>query len=220
MKVALITASLGGIDSDKRDEHVPQTVQHDFYYVDDTILTPRSVMHPRLQAKIPKMLGWRMFPGYDVYVWMDASFQITDANFLAWIIGSMGDNDIALFPHAEGRTNIKEECIHVVSNIVQDNEFGQYLRERYDSEPVVEQTAFYLSNDEYKDENLFCGGLFVYRNTMSIQAMLQEWFMHNIMFTIEDQLSLPYVLTHAPCKVTLIRDNCYHNQYVTRKAHL
>ena len=35
-----------------------------------------NAMHPRLRAKMPKMLQWSDFPGYDYYIWVDSKLRM------------------------------------------------------------------------------------------------------------------------------------------------
>ena len=98
MKTIILTANLGNFD--KRILNVEQTIPHDFYRFTDENFPPRhGSMTPRLQARIPKMMGWQMKPGYDYYVWVDASCRLSDRNSLKWLLMQCEDYDFAVLKH-------------------------------------------------------------------------------------------------------------------------
>jgi hypothetical protein len=72
----------------------------------------------------------------------------------------------------------------------------------------------YLSDAEFKDDKLYACGMFVYRNIPSIQRMLRDWFTENARWSVQDQLSLPYVLSKSDCKVSAIDASLVENQYL------
>ena len=68
-KIAIITANMGNFD--KNIDPVEQSVKADFFRFIDSNFPPRyQAMTSRFQARIPKMFGWQMNPGYDFYIYI------------------------------------------------------------------------------------------------------------------------------------------------------
>ena len=188
MRVVLVSANLGNSNSPIRWAH--QDLREgtvDFVRFDDESYPPRAAMGPRLQAKIPKMFAWEMLPGYDIYIWIDASFRIWRFSTAQWFVDHLGDGEFAAFPHPN-RTSIRAEAELLRASIAAD----PYLRIRYGGELVDEQLA--AIPPDYPDDRLFCGGLIAYRPTPRVKAAMCDWWFHTSRYHVIDQLSLPYVL--------------------------
>lgn len=139
-RVALISANLGRYEhpTDWPDQIAPRGVTVDVHRFDDTTLPPRPLaMTSRLQVGIPKWFGWQLCPGYDVYIWCDAS--CTPAPTMsAWFLDQLvhGDEtrhmafraDIAVFQHPE-RRSIRAEYEFMTTRMARRGE--RYLTERY-----------------------------------------------------------------------------------------
>lgn len=217
MKVAFISAGCGGLDKNIQDSHVRQSVPANFFYYSDNNFPPRRSIGPRLQAKIPKMLGWEMEPGYDVYIWADAVITLSKPNSLAWLLGQVKDHDIALFRHQDNRAGIMEELLYMekyMAGVPGDEATQSYMNDRYKDEPMREQVQHYLSDPEFGDNKLYSGGLLVCRNNERTRKMLRDWFYECARWSIQDQLSLPYVLSKSACSVNVIDMQIYDNEYV------
>ena len=217
MRIAFLTANLGKIDRNLQSLHVPQTVEIDFHAFDDQNFPPRPSLTPRLQAKIPKMMGWQMVPGYDLYIWGDANITFARADSVAWLVEQLGDADLAFFKHPDFRTTIKAELEHMAWHI--SGESGnanakQYHTERYGAEPIRYQVETYLADPAFMDNALYAGGMFIYRNNERTQKVLSDWLLHNALYSIQDQLSLPYVLSKSGCAVHTIDESIWNNRYL------
>jgi hypothetical protein len=58
-----------------------------FHRFTDANFPPRPLaMTSRLQAGIPKMFGWQLRPGHDVYIWIDASRGLLRDDSVAWFL--------------------------------------------------------------------------------------------------------------------------------------
>lgn len=209
--IAYISANLGNKDMDIQNKHTKQNRDDlDFFYFTDENFKPRTVVHPRLRAKIPKMMGWQLVPGYDFYIWGDSSMTLVDTDAVTMLLEELGDYDIAFFRHPEFRNSILEELLHMeqhMAGLVDFNSGYEYLNERYKDEELRQQVEFYISDKDFVDDKLYCGGMFIYRNTTEVQDMLANWLFHNLIYTIQDQLSLPYVLSKANLKVKVLDYN-------------
>jgi hypothetical protein len=207
MKLLVITANVSGISS---NTFVPQNVPNvDFVKLDDSNYTTRTKsMHPRLQGKIPKMLAWELYPDYDYYLWVDNTFSFKNADSVEWYLNQLENKDAAFYIHST-RKSIKDEVYHVSEGIKEGN---NYLLDRYKNENVEEQVATYLKDPNYNDNILFSAGVFIYSANLvknKENNVMKEWFYQNCIWSIEDQLSLPYVLQKHNINYNIINENIY-----------
>jgi hypothetical protein len=216
-KVAFISASLGGFDKNMQDAHKRQTIPTDFYYFTDENFPPRThALSPRLQAKIPKMFGWEMVPGYDYYIWADAVIMLCSEKAVEWLLSYVKYHDVAFFRHQDFRPTIMEELIFMENHMSGKsmNYFAQqYLNMRYGSEPIRKQVEHYLKDPLFVDNHLYAAGLFIYKNKPHVRQMLRNWYLENAKWSVQDQLSLPYVLSGSGCSVNVIDDQIVYNKY-------
>ena len=214
MKIAIISANLGNFDPEFPYiiQDPPEGASIDVFRFNDSTFPPRTQsMSSRLQARIPKMFGWQMAPGYDYYLWVDASFTISNKDYVRWCIEKIGKKDLLLFLHPD-RGTIKEEAEYIEKRIKEENE---YLKSRYVNELTKEQLNYIFQDESYIDNTLFATCSFFYRNIPKIIGMLENWWVHTSRFHVIDQLSLPYVIQRHWCTVEKIKDNIYKIPYLT-----
>lgn len=213
MRICLTTANLASIDGTTKkmpQQYLPESWILDVFQYDDNNFPPRmNALSPRLQAKIPRMLGYELHPGYDCYVWIDGSIILKDQNTIKYLVEGLGSNEMFLFRYPK-RNSITEESRYVTDQISAGNE---YLKKRYGNEPLLEEIGLYLSDKSFIDNKLFAAGCFVYNKSIIKKAFLSDWFYHNCRYSILDQLSLPYLLhKHTisySCSELDIRKNMY-----------
>ena len=203
MKIALITANLGKIDAP--GQHVEQKLPEGFIFDifdfnDGNFPLRTNAMSPRLQAKIPKMYGWDLKPGYDYYIWLDGAFTLSHELAVQWFFDRCLDHDMAFFLHPQ-RTSILQEFNTVQFHM---GERRAYLLNRYLGEPMKEQVEMYLHDYGYKDDTLYSAGVFIYKNNTRSRACLEMWFNHCCRYSIQDQLSLPFVIWQTCCDIGIL----------------
>ena len=90
MKVLITSASFGSSLPDNIVQQESTTLDITVNRISDNVATLTSIdqvksvnqadrlnaMHPRLRAKMPKMLQWAEFPGYDYYIWVDSKLRM------------------------------------------------------------------------------------------------------------------------------------------------
>lgn len=200
-KIVLIQGSLGGFDHPV--VHEEQSVPYDFHPFTDKNFPPRSkAMTPRLQAKIPKCLGWQLAPDYDYYLWLDANFRMSHRDAIKYFFDNCQDHDMVVLKHPK-RFSIWEEWRYVRRGMWQSD----YLISRYENELLQEQWEAIHNDKDYTDDLLLSGGIFMYRNTPQVQSALKEWWYHMTRYLIMDQLSFPYVLKKAGLKLNILSDS-------------
>ena len=212
IKIAVISANLGGIDPDYSSEHVkqrlPENVKLDFFnFTNETYPVRGKVMSPRLQAKIPRMMGWKLKPGYDYYVWLDSAITLKHETSIMWLLNQCAD--IALFKHPF-LDCIRDEVGFIIQEMSTNN---GYLIDRYQYEPLAEQLETYSKDPDFVDDKNFAAGVFMYRNTPETQKFMTTWLMHCVLYSINDQVSFPYVMLKHKCEVNGIEGDIYDNNF-------
>ena len=196
-RVAVISANLGGIDDGVEILHPTQKMDSgyevEFFHLTDENFPPRhKALHPRLQAKIPKMLGYELYPGFDYYIWMDGNFNLVTENSVMEFVRSCQGFDACFFVHPYRKT-VNDEFEFMLNNLDED----RYLQNRYHNEYIKEQQQIYSTLEGFNDQMLFAFGSFIYSKSLIEKQefnILQQWFYHNSRYSVQDQLSLPYIL--------------------------
>lgn len=210
MRIAVITANLGGFE--KPLKHPEQSVACDFFHFTDKNFPPRfNAMTSRLQARIPKMFGWQMVPGYDYYIWVDSSCVLTSADSIKLFLEQCKDADVVVFKHPN-RGSIQEEADYLNYRLSIN---CPYITPRYKNELIDEQLAEIRADKSFEDNNLFASTGLIYRNNNKVRDMLKEWWYHTSRYHSIDQLSLPYVLAKSGCKLKIIPEKYSKSAYIT-----
>ena len=197
MRVCLHSANFGGIDEPvlHEDQVGVEVIGHTF----DDLNFPlrRRTMSARLKARIPKMFGWDLLPGFDAYLWLDGVFRLSRQDSVAWLLEQLGDAELVIYRHSS-RETIREEADFIRAKLAAGS---QYLRVRYEGEDLEGQLAAIASDATYVDDRLYGSSAFLYRPTERVKAALTEWWVHTSRFHAVDQLALPYVLRHCAVRV-------------------
>lgn len=207
MKRAILSANLGSFD--KPVEPVAQNVDFTYHCFTDKDFPPITGLTPRFQYRIPKLFGWQMFPGYDIYLWLDASMSLTREDSLQWFLNKLGDADMALFKHP-WRNSIKEESDHIEEYLSKED---KYLTPRYKNGLHKEQLADIQKDKDYVDDKLFASTAFIYRDSEDVRDVLRMWWLHQSRYYTCDQLALPYVARGVT--VNTIEDNLFKSKFIT-----
>ena len=213
MKIAIISANLGNFDI--VGQHVPQSIPYDYFLFTDKNFRPRlKAMMPRLQSKIPKCFGWQMAPGYDYYLWIDAILTLTNPDSLKYFFENCQGYDIVVLKHPK-RVNIRQEAKYLEKGI----HTSGYIRGRYKNELLTEQMTEINEDQDFVDDLLVVGAVFMYRNTPAVQKMLKEWWYHISRYHVIDQISFPYVLKKSGLRIN-VKDDRYDNcPYLELSGH-
>lgn len=206
MRVALVTACYGNYD--------PVRALPDNHNFDDAVLVtdsrepvtgwrvhyePRDE-HPRLAAKRPKMMPW-LYTDCDAAVWLDASFEIT-GDLSAWVRPILEMEDFVAWGHPEGRVDFADEAA-----VCWD--WPKYAD--YDLRGQVEA---YKADGMPRNWGLFAAGMLGWRFTDEAMAVGRWWYGQQVRWSVQDQVSLPYVLWVKGKRFGLWPANEYDNPYV------
>jgi len=213
IRVLVSTALFGGELRSKWVDQVSDRYEIVFNRIDNKTESPRTkAMSPRLRGKIPKIVVWEDHPGYDYYIWMDSGFSISDESSIERMVDACIGVDACFFAHS-GRSSVKQELDFVISLM---NTGNQYLLDRYNGERMKEQVDEYFKDASWIDNVLFECGTFIYSKDIVANKehnVMKEWFYHNCIWSVQDQLSLPYLLHKFGIRYKLFEGNVYSNQY-------
>ena len=179
---------------------------------DETDSARPLAMHPRLRGKMPKMLAWEEHPGYDYYIWMDSSFSLRYNTAIERMVDYCRDTDACFFKHC-GRPSVESEVKFVLDLL---NDENQYIVDRYKEEKIDEQLKHYQKDKDWIDNFLIECGTFIYsKNVVENREynLMKEWFYHNCLWSIQDQISLPYLLHKFKTKHKFFERNVFSNDY-------
>lgn len=207
MRVALITACYGAYD--------PIRALPEGHGFDDAVLVTESLdvvtegwrvhfeprnEHPRLAAKRPKMMPW-LYTDCDAAVWLDASFEIT-GDLSSWVRPILQVEDFVAWVHPEGRVDFADEAA-----VCWD--WPKYAG--YDLRGQVEA---YKADGMPRHWGLFAAGMLGWRFTEEAMAVGKWWYGQQVRWSVQDQVSLPYVLWLKGKRFGTWPANEYDNPYV------
>lgn len=215
-KVRVITADFGKHISNYNYQLPYQiTKNYDVEYVcyTDKNTASRSLsLHPRLKSKIPKMLDWVENPA-DFYIWFDSKFKIKSNTLVDDMVNSLGDHDIQIFKHPH-RKNIKSEIEYLENEMNVLN--NTYLIDRYEGERTKSQYEFYIEDPNFVDDKFFSMGFFIYSKNLienKDHNLMTDWFFHNSYWSVQDQISFPYLLHKHKTKYRTFDFKLFNNKY-------
>lgn len=186
MSIAVVSAVFGGYDD---PVFVEQTIECQYVMVTDgSVNVPFGWRHipvnigdmdPRLAGKFVKCRPWE-FVDADLIVWLDCSIE-PKPGLVEQMIKDLGVRDLAFHPHPDRRSIMSEAL------------FSSDLP-KYKGSDVVAQARSYIESGHPDDWSLWAAGLFILRNRMLVREIGQLWLNEICRWTVQDQISLPFVL--------------------------
>lgn len=199
-RIIVLSANLGNFDSPI--EHAKQDTQVDFHTFTDEDFPPIADLPPRFQYRIPKMFGWQMKPGYDIYIWLDGTMQLTSPDSVRWLIEQLGDHEIAFFDHPWRKT-IKEEVDYIEERLKTND---KYITPRYKN--GLHKESLKLTGDGH----LYASTVFIYKNKPFAQEALIKWWTLQSRYYSCDQITLTSALELAD--VVSLPGKVFKNKYL------
>lgn len=210
-RVAYISAGFGP-DHQPRREFLPQMGVHvdAHFFTEANFPSRKNSISARMVAKIPKMFGWDLVPGYDYYVWLDTALTFRSPNTIAWLVDQLNTDegyDLVVFTHWQAGAHAEAESLR------KELEKGcGYVTPRYADEDLSGELAVIEADESYVDDHMWCGGAFIYRPTPQVQAAMKEWWYRVSRFHCCDQFSFPHVFKDLRVKV--LHADIYKNDYL------
>ena len=172
--------------------------------------------HTRLVAKIPKMMFYKVVPhDYDYYVWLDSKFTIHEnwLEYLLWLIKKYPQYDLITSKHSE-RRSVEEETKDMLKSL----KAGSGLWTKYYASDLAFQLYKYQQAEGFVDDCLNELGMIVYSSKMVGKSQFaEEWYAHNCFFTIQDQISFPFVSKKHNLKVASVSQSVYEVPFLTHE---
>jgi len=209
MKIALLTANIGGIDrvvppvpqvsggtecgdamASTQACHDASEMRCDYYcFTEKNLPYPLPHLSGRLQARYIKILTHRFLPDYDAYVWMDGRVAITHERFVADMVDKLGAGEVVMVKHHQ-RCNVYEEIDFIIQRI---NDGDEYLVKRYEHEPFDEERRFYVLEGLPKEVPLYSSAVFARRNEPRLNSVFDDWWLRSLEFSLFDQAMFSFV---------------------------
>lgn len=204
MRIAIITSVYGAYDPvrsapDVFDDAVLVTDSRDSVAGWRTFLAP-SNDPPRLAAKRAKMLPW-LFTDCDAAVWIDGSIEITGGNLRRWVEPLLAQKDLWVWQHPEGRNDIRQE--------------GPVCWDwpKYAEYPIRQQIEHYANDGFPEAWGLFACGVLAWRFTDEAKRFGALWLAEQERWSIQDQISLPYLLWREGFRFGTFPAHQYQNPF-------
>lgn len=169
----------------------------------------------RLIAKLPKMQFYKFVPNvYDYFIWCDSKFTLEEGwlGYILNLIEENGNSEMIVSLHGE-RNSILEEFNYMKYYMIRYASPG--LVSKYDLAKMEKQIQFYLKDKSFTDNKLYELPLIIYsKDILNKKLFLEEWYLHNYFFTIQDQLSLPYVIHRYNINVHGVKQDVFNTPFV------
>jgi hypothetical protein len=214
-KIAVITSIYGGYD-ELKEQHIKNKDQVDWYCFTDNancasngwtiITTPYHKINETddnkhfknsiselidqdkktynmMSAKYYKIKTHEIdiLKKYDYFIWTDGSLYLRD-HFIENVQSLINKgNELIHFKHSV-RTNISDEVEVSIK------------MKKYASQNILEQQQVYVSDGFKDDVGLFENTAFIRKNDEKRNRLFDEWWLHNIKYSFQDQISYPYVI--------------------------
>lgn len=147
-------------------------------------------LHPRMRAKYFKLIC--PFEGLSLFI--DGSIQIVNPNILN-TLSSYLKSGFACYVHPSGRKCLSTEVLASLG------------MEKYKGLPLAQQAKYYFDQGMPKDYGLWACGLILRDGKYTDFG--EKWFMENLLWSYQDQISLPYVSWKESFKIDDIRLDQY-----------
>ena len=199
----MLSANLGNFDEtvDPAKQITKDNHEVIFHRWTDENFPPIAGVSGRFQYRIPKLFGWQMLPGHDIYMWFDGSCSLRRNDSIQWYLEQMGDADVVFFKH-NLRSSIKDEVDHVEEKLVQKH---AYMIPRYENGLHKEFYEDVIKKDPYfVDDKFYTSTAFIYRNNHTMRKAMKWWWFYQSRYYSVDQISQPYAMYMAKAKVAMI----------------
>ena len=170
------------------------------------IMVEPSQERSRLAAKRPKFLPWK-YLSTDSSVWIDASFSVRDHEFSAFVADHVTRHEIVVWKHPESRN-----CLYSEAAYCQD-------WPKYAGDPIRAQTAAYRAAGMPEGFGLFAAGTVGWQHTPAMRKFGQAWLAQCHAWSIQDQISLPFLLWQRGIKPGIWGAHEFANHLLTYHPH-
>lgn len=209
MKIAVITAIFGDMEQPK--PFCPQSVECDRIVItEQNTPFPLPNLPPRLQAKYFKLQPHRVWPQYDVFVWIDGNIEVKHPDFVKVMTENL--HGIRIQRHHERQT-IGEEIAHILAS---DN---PYVTTRYGKQPLKEEYEYYLSKKMSPDTPLYSCNIFAWKSTIEMDEFFNAWWSLVLAWSWFDQSAFSFLDKDGWEARPIDLGQMFDNPYFTLHSH-
>lgn len=174
-------------------------------------LHPSGVGHPRMDAKLMKVLGPQMavLSDYEATVWIDGSHFIKKPEFVAEAVACLdAEHPIAMHTHPW------RDCIY-------DEAAVSIPQLKYAGLPLQAQVDAYRADGFPEHAGLWAAGTIARRPSPVLNLAMREWWDEMVAWTYQDQLSLPVVLRrHEIACAAFPHHQVFDSPWIDIRGHL
>ena len=139
---------------------------------------------------------------YDYYIWIDGSIILQD-DFII--------NIMKLIDEETNLINFKHSC----RDNIRDEVILSLQMKKYDNQNLEIQYNDYINSGFTDDIGLYENTVIIKKNTPDINNLFNNWWIHNLEYSYQDQISYPYVLWKANIIPNIINENVFNNKDYT-----
>jgi hypothetical protein len=188
MKIAIISANIGGIDNFQPIAKQKEKIEL-CYYTENNLPFPLPNIDNRMKGKYLKTQP-HTFLNHDIFIWIDACVEIKDGTFATWILEKLKHHEFISSPHPD-RDNVYDELDYIVSSMKRGS---NYLLERYAKQPFKQEKEFYREEGLPEYFPLYNGWFYACRNNERMNKVFNQWWELTLRYSNFDQSQLAFVL--------------------------
>lgn len=166
-----------------------------------TVKGSPAITAPMLAHKFFKCHPHKALPGCEISIWIDGSMEITVDDYVERCLLALGSDDWACVRHPA------RQCIYP------EAAFSATLTWRYDKAAILAQAEFYRTFHP-PNWGLIATGANVRRHTSDVIELCHNWWIENLQWSHQDQLSLPVLLRLAEGKVKFNYNLPWHSDWI------
>lgn len=221
MRILVLTSKYGKA-LDKRDEEVVtidgHTVKFAYRSYRNVANHRMNALTPRARSKYDRCFAWSIYPGHDVYVHTDSTVTWKSPEHLTDWLKQMNGKLWLGFKHPQ-RTDVLEEAKYIEMRI---KNRSKYHANRYEGEDLVGQAESYKQAEKRwvtrKMPLMMENTIFAYHAEEPVRWMMREWYLQCMMWSMQDQISLPYVMATHEVQPAYSAGTCKQNHWTTWSA--
>jgi hypothetical protein len=165
-----------------------------------------SGSHPRLAAKRPKARP-DLYTDCESSVWLDGTAHVKDERFASLALRRMQEYELVVWDHPEDRGCLFDEAKHC------------FDWPKYRDGPLLEQAEHYLAQGLPRGFGLWALGSVARRHTERMAAFGDAWLDEMERWTIQDQVSLPFLVWRQAIRIGTFGPNQLENDLVDWVPH-
>ena len=165
-----------------------------------------SELAPRMSAKRPKCRP-DLYTECEASLWMDGSLHLLDDRFIRLVREKLEHHEIVVWDHPEDRDCIQQEALHC------------HDWTKYRDEPILRQADHYRASGMPEHFGLYALGSIARHHTTRMRSLGDAWMDEMREWTIQDQISLPYLFWKGGIQPGTFEIDQYDNDMLVWMPH-